>query len=421
MGKTILMLGTFDSKGGEFNYLYAELVRRGANVIAMDVGVYGSVGNFFVDILPEKVAARGGSSLDDLRAKGDRGVAMRVMCMGARVIARELYDAQKIDGVISMGGGGGTSIATTAMQGLPIGIPKVCVTTLASGDTSEYVGTKDIVLFPSIVDICGINQFSRVILSRAAGAVCGMAAMDPLPDANDRPIICISMFGNSTPCVEKCADLLRQRGYEPLVFHATGGGGRSMEDFILGGHCCAVLDITTTEWADELCGGILSAGPHRLEAAGKMNLPQVIAPGCLDMVNFGSRPTVPAKYADGTRRLYEWNPMVTLMRTNVAENEQLGAILAEKANASKAPVAFLLPLRGVSILDGDGQPFCDWKTDEVLYASLRRHLHKNIPVETVDANLNESAFAKRAVTLLIETMQRENKGKTEHCENAAVS
>lgn len=401
MGKTVLVLGTFDSKGHEFRYLIDELKRRELSILTMDTGVFAPVGDFPIDIGAETVAARGGVSLEALRAGGDRGVAMRVMCDGARALVSELYAAGRIGGVIGMGGGGGSAIATGAMQALPIGFPKLCITTLASGDTREYVGTKDIVLYPAIVDISGINRFSRAIISRAVGAISGMMALDPLEDENARPVIFLSMFGNSTQGVEKCARLLREAGFEAMIFHATGGGGRAMEELILGRYCIGVLDVTTTEWADELCGGILSAGDKRLDAPGRMGLPHVIVPGCLDMVNFGSFETVPQRYKDAGRRFYEWNPVVTLMRTNVAENRVLGEILARKANASQAPVAFLLPERGLSILDGEGQPFCDREADQALFAAIRENLRSDIPVETVDANINDDAFAERAVALML--------------------
>lgn len=405
MKKTILMLGTFDSKGKEFDYLYQELLRREVSVLAMNVGIYAPVSSFPVAVTAEEVAKAGGERLGELRTKADRGYAMRVMCQGARHFAVKLQKEGIVHGIIGMGGGGGTSIATTAMQALPLGFPKVCITTLASGDTSEYVGTRDILLFPAIVDICGINRFSGMVISRAAGAVCGMVEKDPELNENDKPIICISMFGNSTPCVEKCAALLEEKNYAPLVFHATGGGGRSMEELIMEGHCRACLDITTTEWADELCGGILSAGPHRLDAPAKIGIPHVIAPGCLDMVNFGSTETVPAKYKDTGRLFYEWNPMVTLMRTNVEENIALGKILAEKANMSKAPTAFILPLKGVSILDGEGQPFCSWETDQILFDTIEQYANSDIPIVKVDANINDDLFAMQAVKLMLKIMR----------------
>lgn len=402
--KKILMMGTFDTKGNEFAYLREELLRRGAHVITMNTGVLGDTKLFPIDIPADQVAKLGGSTLQELRERHDRGWAMKVMCAGARAKVVELCEAGAVNGVIGMGGGGGTSIVTTAMQALPIGFPKVCVTTLASGNTSEYVGTRDIVLFPSIVDICGINRFSRTILSRAAGAICGMTQTDPLPDQNERPIVFISMFGSTTKCVEMCVPQLEEAGYSTLVFHATGGGGRTMEELIRAGYGVAVLDITTTEWADELCGGILSAGSERLDGPGAAGIPHVIVPGCLDMVNFGSPSTVPALYRQ--RQLYEWNPMVTLMRTNVEENRKLGEILAKKANASPAPVAFCLPLGGVSILDDEGQPFRDAEADGTLFEAIRANVRPGIEIVEVDANINTQKFADAAVALLRRLMAK---------------
>lgn len=404
MKKCVLVFGTFDSKGREFAFMINEIKRRDVEVMTMDVGVFAPVGDFLIDIPAESVAEKGGKSLESLRAQADRGAAMKVMCSGAREIVTQLCKSGRINGVISMGGGGGTSIAATAMQALPIGFPKVCITTLASGETSEYVGTKDVVLFPAIVDICGINHFSRVIISRAVGAVCGMMELEPPSDTNDKPTVFLSMFGNSTEGVEKCAERLRSTGCEPMIFHATGGGGRTMEELIKGGYCVGVLDITTTEWADELCGGILSAGPERLDGPAIAGVPHLIVPGCLDMVNFGSFSTVPQHYKDAGRRFYEWNPMVTLMRTTVDENRKLGKILAEKANTTKYPVAFLLPTRGLSILDGDGQCFCDRAADEALFCSIKEHLRPDIPVYTVDANINDDAFADKAVKIMLGLM-----------------
>ena len=288
------------------------------------------------------------------------------------------------------------------MQALPVGFPKVCITTLASGNTSEYVGSKDIVLFPSIVDISGINQFSRLIISRAAGAICGMTQTDPIADENDDPIVMISMFGNTTKCVEMCAELLKKKGFESLIFHATGGGGHAMESLILENMAVAVLDITTTEWADEYCGGVLSAGPHRLDGPGLAGIPHVICPGCLDMVNFGGLETVPEKFRQGERNLVVWNPMVTLMRTTREENIALGKILAEKANASRAPVAFILPRRGLSILDAEGERFWDPEADQALFDAIREHANPDIPIWEIDANINDPVFAEKAVELLME-------------------
>ena len=405
MKKTLLLLGTFDSKGKEFDYLYSELKRRDVNILTMNVGIYTCTGILPIDIPAEDVAQAGGISLAELRKKADRGYAMNVMANGARTLAVKLQRDGTIQGIMSMGGGGGTSIATKAMQALPYGFPKLCISTLASGDTHEYVGTKDIVLFPSIVDISGINSFSGKIISRAAGAMCGMLEMDPSGDGGtDRKMVAITMFGNSTAGAECCAKLVEEAGYAPIIFHATGSGGRAMEEMIGEGYFAACLDLTTTEWADELCGGILSAGPDRLDAPGKAGIPHVIVPGCLDMVNFGTMPTVPLKYKEAGRRFYEWNPMVVLMRTNVEENRKLGEILAEKANRAEGPTAFLLPEKGLSILDGDGQPFCDREADEALFRSIEEHVKAEIPVARIPANVNDESFAKEAVKLLLQLM-----------------
>ncbi len=406
MKQKILMLGTFDTKGREFSLLYDEVLKHGIEVMTMNTGVMGTTQIFPVDIEADKVAAAAGSSIAALREKADRGYAMRIMCTGAQKVVDQLYAQGKICAVIGMGGGGGTSIATTAMRNLPVGFPKVCITTLASGDTSEYVGTKDIVLFPSVVDICGVNQFSRKIITRAAGAVCGMAASRITENNADRQIIFISMFGNSTQCVEQCARLLDEQGYDTMIFHATGTGGRAMEELTEEGYPVAVLDITTTEWADEVGGGVLSAGTARLDAPGKMGIPHLIVPGCVDMVNFRGMASVPSVLKESGRQLYEWNPMVTLMRTNLEENIKMGKIFAEKANAAKGPVKFLFPLRGVSILDGEGQPFCDWEVDKALYQTVKDNLKKGIEAVEIDANINDLEFSQKSVEILLQMLNQ---------------
>jgi uncharacterized protein (UPF0261 family) len=326
---------------------------------------------------------------------------MKTMASGVEVVVKKLYDEGKLGGIIGMGGSGGTSVITAAMRALPMGVPKVCVSTVAGGDVSPYVGTKDIVLIPSVTDVAGVNRISRTIFTRATGAIVGMVRAVPPTNVADRPIIAASMFGNTTQCVDACRAQLDDAGYEVLVFHATGVGGRTMESLIDEGLVDACLDITTTEWADELCGGVFSAGPDRLAAAGRKGIPHLIVPGCIDMVNFGPLATVPQKYHDAGRLFYEWNPSVTLMRTNVEENRRLGEIFAEKANAAKGPTAFLIPLHGVSILDGDGQQFCDRAADQAMFDTLRKHLRKDIPLTELDANINDPAFAQKAVEMML--------------------
>ena len=404
---TILMIGAFDTKGLEYAFLREELLTRGHQVLAVDTGVVGDSTVFPIDVRAEEVAQMGESSLEALRAAGDRGLAMKVMSAGAALCAKTLYTEGRFSGIIGMGGSGGSSVVTAAMRALPIGVPKVCISTVASSDTSAYVGAKDVVLIPSIVDVAGMNRISRVIFSRAAGAISGMVEREPTPAVDEAPVVVASMFGNTTECVNACAAQLRDQGYEVLVFHATGTGGRTMESLVSEGLVDGVLDITTTEWADEICGGVFSAGLTRLEAASAHGVPQLVVPGCIDMANFGGMDTIPRRYKDAERLFYEWNPAVTLMRTNADENAQMGRIFAEKANASIGPVAFLLPLEGVSILDGDGELFCDREADAAFFDALKNHLRSDIPIYEVKLNINDPAFSARAVELLLGLMSEE--------------
>ena len=409
MAATVLLVGAFDTKGPEYAFLRERILADGIDVLTINTGVLGSTELFPVDIEAALVATEGGSELSLIREKKDRGEAMRVMADGVARLLPKLHAAGKMDGVIGMGGSGGSSVVTTGMRALPIGVPKVCISTVASGQTSAFVGAKDVVLFPSITDVAGVNRISQVIFTRAAGAICGMVRAK-LPEAVDeRPIIVASMFGNTTECVDDCRTALDQEGYEVLVFHATGTGGQTMEALVDEGLVDAVLDITTTEWADEICGGTLSAGPDRLSAPGRQGLPHLIVPGCVDMANFGPLETVPEKYKTG-RNLYEWNPAITLMRTTVEENAKMGEIFAEKANAATGPVAFLLPLRGVSILDGEGERFCDRQADAALFDALKKNLNPSIDVEEIDANINDKAFSARAVQRLLELIAERRTG-----------
>ena len=354
---TIAILGTMDSKGAEHAFVAARIKERGHRALIIDVGTLGEP-RLKPDITREEVAAAGGIDLAALQKRQDRGESVAAMSHAAPVMLSKLVAEKKIDGVISLGGGGGTAIATAAMRALPIGFPKLMVSTLASGNTAQYVGVKDIVMFPSIVDIAGLNRISRQILTRAAGAICGMvevgqasrlsrAGETPALPSADKPVIVASMFGNTTQCVQHAQKMLEQAGYEVLVFHATGTGGRTMESLIESGMVAGVLDITTTEWADELVGGFLGAGPTRLEAAARLGVPAIVTPGCLDMVNFHGPESVPAKFQG--RTFYQHNPQVTLMRTTPEECAGLGKILAEKVNLSKGPVTVLLPKKAISV------------------------------------------------------------------------
>lgn len=397
MAKTIGIIVALDTKGEEAGFVRDYLAGQGLTTLVVDTGVLGEPA-FAADVTRAEVAAAGGDDHAALVASGDKARAMAAMTRGAAAIAAQLHRAGKIDGLIGMGGSAGTTIGTSAMRALPVGVPKVIVSTVASGDTRPYVGEKDITMMYSVVDVAGLNRISARILTNAAAAVAGMVVAEP-PARDERPLIAASMFGNTTACVDRARGTLESKGYEVLVFHATGAGGRTMESLIADGYFVGVLDLTTTEWADELCGGIFAAGPHRMEAAARAGVPQVVAPGCLDMANFGAPETVPERYRG--RRLYEWNPTVTLMRTTPEENVALGAIIAEKVNLSAAPVTVLLPLKGVSQLDSPGGEFWWPEADGALYDAIRANLRPDIPVVELDLNINDPAFADTATETLL--------------------
>lgn len=409
MGKSICLIGAFDTKGPEYAFVREQIVARGHDVVAVNTGVMGSTDLFAVDVEAERVAEAGGGNLSRLREAADRGEAMKVMSVGAPVIVKGLADDGKIDGVFGMGGTGGTSVVTAAMRALPVGMPKVCVSTAASGDVAGYVGTTDIAMIPSIVDVAGINRISRIIFSRTVGAICGMVEADVPGATEEKPIITASMFGNTTECVNACVEKLSAKGYEVLVFHATGTGGKTMESLVSEGLVDAVLDITTTEWADTVCGGVFDAGPERLDAPGLLGIPHLIVPGCVDMANFGGMETVPEKYKNADRNFYEWNPSVTLMRTDREENQMMGEVFAKKANAATGPVAFLIPLKGVSILDGDGEQFCDREVDRVMFDAIKNNLNQGIPVVEIEHNINDPEFSAKAVEMMLDLVNKARK------------
>jgi uncharacterized protein (UPF0261 family) len=402
MNMTIAMIGAFDTKGPEYDFLRREILSQGFAVLAINIGVLGTTNLFDVDVEASDVATAGGGDLSVLRQSKDRGEAMKVMSAGASVLVRRLYDQGRFGGIIGMGGTGGTAVITAGMRALPVGVPKVCVSTAAgSANVPAYVGDKDIVMIPSITDVAGINRISVIIFTQAAAAICGMVGAEPQTSGDDKPIITASMFGNTTDCVTMCMDSLAEVGFEVLVFHATGAGGKTMESLVRDGLVDAVLDITTTEWADEICGGMFSAGQQRLDAPGEIGIPHLIVPGCVDMANFGGPDTVPQKYKDAERTFYPWNPDITLMRTNVEENCRMGEIFAAKANAAKGPVAFLLPLKGVSILDGDGERFCDRQADQAMFDAIKSGVRSDIEIAEIDCNINDPQFAAKAVEMML--------------------
>ena len=398
MAKTVVILGSMDTKGEEFAYVKRLIEGHGINTLVVDSGVLGEP-KLKPDVTHEELAKAGGTSIAELLERKDRGEAMEVMSKGAAAVVSRLYGEGKLDGIIGMGGSGGTAVATAGMRALPVGVPKVMVSTVASGDVEPYVSTRDITMIPSVVDVAGLNPISREIFANAAGAIAGMVNTKAEKAEVEKTLIAATMFGNTTPCVDRARQKMEEAGYEVLVFHCTGTGGRTMEDLIDDGFIAGVLEITTTEWADELVGGVFSAGPTRLDAAARAGLPQVIAPGCVDMVNFGAMDTVPEKLKD--RKFYQWNPNVTLMRTTPEENAEMGRIFASKANASKGPVVFMLPLKGVSMLDLEGQPFYWPEANQAIFDAIKQNVREDIPVIEMDVEINDDSFADRAVQELL--------------------
>jgi uncharacterized protein (UPF0261 family) len=406
MPKTVALTGALDTKGPEFEFLKREIEKRGCLTFVINLGVLGKP-LFIPDVSAEEVALAGGVPLAELIKQQDRGQAMAVMTTGAAKIAAKYYQEGKFDGIISMGGGGNTVMATSAMRALPVGVPKLMVSTVASGDTSPYVGTSDITMMPSIVDVAGLNRISRTIFTNAAGAICGMVTGEVEPaSGEEKPLIAATMFGNTTRAVENARKIMEAKGYEVLVFHATGTGGKTMEMLIESGFFTGILDITTTEWADEICGGVLSAGSTRLDAAARVGLPQVVTPACIDMCNFWAPETVPAKYND--RLFYKWNPNVTLMRTTPEENARMGEIFAEKLNTAIGPVEILIPIGGFSEIDAPDKPFWWPEADQAFVDGLKSKLRSDIPVRILQNNVNDPEFSEKVAETLLKMLHKQD-------------
>jgi uncharacterized protein (UPF0261 family) len=373
----------------EYDYLRDRLREQGVEVVLVDAGVFEPLTE--ADVPQEEVAAAAGADVVALREAGDRGAAVEAMGRAAAEVVRRLHAEGRLDGILAVGGSGNSSIAAAAMRVLPVGVPKLIVSTLASGDTRPYVGASDVSMTYSVVDISGLNRISERILANAAGAIAGMAKASVPESKSAKPLIGATMFGVTTPAVTRARERLEELGYEVLVFHATGTGGQSMEALARGGFLAGILDLTTTELADELVGGVLSAGPDRLEAAGELGLPQVVSLGALDMVNFGPRETLPPQFED--RNIYIHNPTVTLMRTTPEECAEVGRQIAQKLSAATGPTALFVPLQGVSMIATDGQPFHDPTADEALFAALREGLADNVELHELDLDVNDPAFA----------------------------
>jgi uncharacterized protein (UPF0261 family) len=403
MTKTVVLIGTLDTKGSEFSFIKDLIEKQGIKTCVVDFGTMGTPA-FEPDIKRDQVALAGSGDLKWFASGDHKDEAMQAMAKGLAVVVKRLYDEGHLSGILGMGGTGGTSIATSAMRVLPVGVPKLMVSTVGGGDVSAYAGFKDITFMPSIVDVAGINRISREIFANAAGAITGMVQMDTPKSSDTKPLIAASMFGNTTICVERARSRMEDVGYEVLVFHATGTGGKTMDSLIADGYVVGSLDITTTELADTVCGGVFDAGPERGKAAPTAGIPTVIVPGCVDMANFGGIQTVPDKYRD--RQLYQWNSDVTLLRTNEQENRRIGEMLAAAANLARVPVAVYLPLKGVSMLDSEGSEFWDPAADKACFDAIKENLRSDIPVYELDNNINDQAFADAVADKLIELLKQ---------------
>jgi uncharacterized protein (UPF0261 family) len=419
---SVLLIGTLDTKGTEFAFVRDLIQKAGIATLVLDASVLGEPA-FAADIPREKVYEAAGTSFAKIKQQSDRGKAIEAAAKGAAKIAQDLHAEGKLSGVLGLGGSAGTTIGTAAMRALPFGVPKLMVSTLASGQVAPFVGVRDIMMLNSVVDISGLNRISRIVLNNAANAMIGMAGKQKSEVRGqksevrsqrsevrgqrseiEKPLVTATMFGVTTPCVEASRKIVEGKGFEVLVFHATGTGGKTMESFIADGLISGVLDITTTELADELVGGVLTAGKDRLTAAGLHNVPQVISVGALDMVNFGPPDTVPEKFK--ARKFYQHNPNVTLMRTTPEENDKLGKEIAEKASAAKGPTAILIPKKGVSAIDCEGKPFWWPEADAALFASIKQWLSPNVQLIELDLHINDPAFAEAAAQTLLRMIKK---------------
>lgn len=389
----VALIGTLDTKGAEYAWLAEQLDKHGVQALFVDVGSFSA--SPLANISSDDVIAAADSDAAALRERRDRGEMMQVMSVGAARIVRDLAVSGRIHGLLALGGSGGSSVAAAAMQALPVGFPKLLVSTMASGDVKPYVGEVDATLMYSVVDVAGINSVSSQVFANAVAAIAGMARAyeDRLAaaPAEHKPVVAVTMFGVTTPAADEARDTLTDLGYEVLVFHATGAGGRAMEKLAESGLLAGVCDLTTTELADDLVGGVLSAGPRRLEMAGWVGLPQAVSLGALDMVNFGPADTVPPEFAG--RNLFVHNPTVTLMRTTPEEMAELGRRIAAKLAAATGPTELFIPLRGVSAIDVEGAPFRDAEADAALFAELRAGLvGSGVVVHKLDQAINDPGF-----------------------------
>ncbi len=391
MGKVILCIGTLDSKGPELDYVRKLIERKGYRALVMDISsLEGSA--FAADITAGQVAAAAGTTIDEVRHLKEAGPAARIMTAGAIRLAKEMYREDKFDAVISVGGGTGSSVSSGVMRELPIGLPKFMLASqkIVQAGIRRYVGTRDIAVLPSLADIAGLNRLTRDALNKAVGAVVGMME-SAAPETSEKPLVFMTMTGLSTGCGLRVKSRLEERGCEVAVFHAIGVGGETFEEMVGSYPVCGVIELGLNEIGNELFGGMASAGPHRLETAGSKGVPQVVTPGCIDIINFLAPETVPDKYRD--RPICYHNTQATLPRLNADELRLVGRTMAEKLNKASGPVRVLIPVKGCSSLDCPGNVCYDPAADRAFVEAIRASLNRNIELKQVDAAINDAAFA----------------------------
>jgi uncharacterized protein (UPF0261 family) len=396
MSQPVYAVATMDTKGVELGFVASQLASTGIRVLMVDVGT-ASPPVAAPDVSRETVAACHPKGAASVLRLTDRGRAVEQMSVALREFLLREHQEGRVGGVIGLGGTGGTALITPAMRALPIGLPKIMVSTVGGGNVAPYVGSSDLVMFPSIVDVAGLNSVSRAIFTNASNALAGMVNGTAATPLSVRPTIGMTMFGVTTPCVDAVRHALEAKGFDCLVFHATGTGGRAMDKLVEAGLIRGVLDITTTEVADEVVGGVFPAGPERFDAILAAGVPYVMSLGALDMVNFGALDTVPEKFRH--RRLHVHNPNVTLMRTTPEENVQFARWIADKLNRSTSPITVLIPEKGVSAIDAPGQPFHDPAADSALFAELEHRVEQTAgrTIRRLPNHVNDSEFSTELV------------------------
>ena len=393
---TVVLMGTLDTKGREYAFVRDRLLGAGVQPLVVDIGILGEP-PFSPDVPASEVAALGGRSLEELRFGGEgsdtRGVALGAMAEGAAALVRRLHAEGRCQGLLGLAGSGGSTVVSAAMRALPVGVPKLLVTTMAGTVGADYVGTSDICLMSSVTDIAGLNRVSRAVLTNAAAAVAAMARGAAIEEAgSSAPLVALTMMGVTTPTVLALQSRLEALGFETIVFHAVGSGGQALEEMVEGGLIDAVVDVTTHELVDHALGGIFDAGPDRLAAIARSGIPLVAVPGAMEFVNFGARDTVPAHLDIPERSIVVHNPSVCAVRTTPEEQERLGRIFAAKVNETTGRAVVVLPLRGLSRYEEDGGPFVNVACDEAFFTAVRETLTERVALEEVDASINQPAF-----------------------------